>query len=85
MAAGAVFNSLWWIVEAVDTVAGHAALQEAVIVVLCPQPLVVIDFIGKVRLVTAGAEFRRPVHGFEQGLLVVSGLGLDQLMIDRFQ
>ena len=82
VAAVAVCFGFGRVVEAAHAVAGDAAEQEGVIVVLPAEELVGVELRGQVDLVASAAELRGPVQRLEKDLLVKIGLGLDQLLID---
>ncbi len=77
---------LFWVVEAAGTVAGNATQQPAIIVVLPPQPLlVVIQFEWQIDLVTGTTELSRLVQRLEERLLVERRLGLHKLVVHPLQ
>ena len=73
------------VIKRVGEVPGDTAQVVAVVVVLATQPLVVVQLGRQVHLVTAAAELRRLMQGFEEGLLVEFGFGLDQLLAHPLQ
>ena len=74
------------VVEAARAVAGDAAEQEGVVVVLAAEELlVVVQFAGDADLVAGRAELGRLVQRLQERLLVELRLGLDELVVDPLQ
>ena len=85
MAAVAVRLRLFGIVEAGDAVAGDAAQQKGIVVVLAAQPSVLVKRFRQVNLVASAAELRALVQGLQERALVQRWLRFDQERIDPTQ
>ena len=73
------------IVEARDTMARDTAETIGIQMVLPTEPLVVVELLRKMDLVTGTAEILRLVQRLEEALLVELGLGLHELLVDPGQ
>jgi len=86
MATGAILLGTFRVIKAARIVAGNAAEQIGVVMVLAPEEFLVLrHLVGEADLVTDGTELGRAHEGFEEGLLVKLRLGLDQKLVERAQ
>ena len=86
MAAIAIGLCCFGVVEAAGSMTRYAAQQPAVIVILAPQPfLVVVQRKGQVHFVTGSAEFRGLMQRLEKRLFMEGRFGFDQLMVHPLQ
>ncbi len=82
VAAVAVVLGLRRVVEARYAVTGHAAQVVGIVMVLAPQPFVMIELLGQMHFVAGATIFRSLVQRFQKRFLVKFRLRLEDLPID---
>ena len=85
VASGAILLRLGRIIKTPRPMPAHAAEQKRVVMILPPQPLVIVQFRRQVHLVTRRAKLGRLVQRLEKRLLVKRRLGLHHLVVDPLQ
>ena len=86
VAAGAVLHRLLRVIETARAVAGHAAQQIRVVVILAAQEfLVLVQVRRNADLVAGRAKIRRAHERLQEGFLVELRLRLDQLLVEVLQ
>src|SRR5947207_822872 len=74
------------VIKTAGFVAGNAAQQVSIVMVLAAEELfVMVEFVRNADLVAGGTEFRSLVQILKKGLLVEFGFGFDQLLIDELE
>ena len=85
MAIVAIVFCLGWVIKAGHTVPGYSRQVVGVLVILSPQPFVVIQLWRQVNLVATTTKPGLAVQRLEKGFLVQFRFCLDQLAIDPLQ